>query len=140
MAGGRAERCEACRFWEDVGEGYGHCHRLPPVPLGSGESTLMTAWPETKADDWCGEFFPRPGVPPADEPVGSVLSVRAANVVRGLGAKTVADLASLSHRRIADAPRSSHSILGEVVDVLGERGLSLRPEPRLDAPPPHGEG
>ncbi len=47
--------CEDCCFWDSD-----ECHRMPPTVVAAADSingggTLMTVWPETEADDWCGE-------------------------------------------------------------------------------------
>jgi hypothetical protein len=62
--------CKTCRFWTKE-----ECHRMPPVVLSQtwsntegyrGEyresisSNQVTAWPETAADEWCGEHQPNP--------------------------------------------------------------------------------
>lgn len=81
MAGERAERCETCRWWDDItvvdnpldGEDVGQafCHRYPPVrdidpqyirshqhPEGS---MTARAWlhPLTFSFDFCGEWQPQ---------------------------------------------------------------------------------
>jgi len=48
----RAERCDACRFWD------GLCRRHAPQP----------SWPSTKANDWCGEFITRRKIDAKAEP------------------------------------------------------------------------
>ncbi len=53
------EVCKNCRWWVKVAEytNTGHCHRLPPL-LGEEDATNWSkaAFPETKENDWCGEF------------------------------------------------------------------------------------
>ena len=40
--------CAACAFWFRVNIVTSECRRYPPRKSGT--------WPETDADDWCGEF------------------------------------------------------------------------------------
>lgn len=52
--------CGDCRFWLGGTEGdptHGLCRRFPPVPCGVGYAS-RTGWPETTADEWCGEHRP----------------------------------------------------------------------------------
>ena len=54
------EKCSECRYWHD-----GNCRMKPPVVI-FGEivdanfartvKKFFTCWPETNAEDWCGEF------------------------------------------------------------------------------------
>ena len=50
-------RCATCFYWklDNPNKEDGTCHRDPPraVPIGNGYST---PWPQTAADDWCGEY------------------------------------------------------------------------------------
>lgn len=49
--------CEACRFWDILGNGTcGECRRLSPKRARGGWDGR---WPETGANDWCGEGAPR---------------------------------------------------------------------------------
>lgn len=75
--GGRAERCETCRWWEwcrGVSEycGYkaGYCHRLPPVLHKDPDYKLYLSdqhWthPIVTSTDWCGEYQPKSTTPGA---------------------------------------------------------------------------
>jgi hypothetical protein len=83
------ERCETCRFWfvgEVVTEGAtagraqkehqrpGGCRRHAPRPLliPAGDDNgkpYRPAWPQTAADEWCGEFQPRTPLPTTRPPV-----------------------------------------------------------------------
>lgn len=56
MSEPRKERCETCRFWDwfDTGQ-IGMCKRFPPVPLRI-RSKMHSAWVDTVAGDWCGEW------------------------------------------------------------------------------------
>ncbi len=65
----REDRCERCRFWEEFqdSDGWGHCHRYAPRPVvdplrrdEEGHAYMVAYWPETDADEWCGEFQPLP--------------------------------------------------------------------------------
>jgi len=62
-------RCERCQYWRRLDTHAvpdlvpGHCHRNPPVPIGSGHDALSArrdanAWshPVLYASAWCGEF------------------------------------------------------------------------------------
>lgn len=74
----RAERCEACRYWEDndpeqldKSEDYeGWCRRHAPMPLvvlgcrDEGVASSPVVWPFTEHNDWCGEWKAK------GEPVG----------------------------------------------------------------------
>lgn len=55
------ETCSNCKFWiadcSDLDYG-GECHRrcpivLPPASIAGKE---YIGWPDTKKDDWCGEW------------------------------------------------------------------------------------
>lgn len=56
----RAERCDRCRFWQPTQDGSdnGYCLRYPPVPLNNPlhPGSVLSWWPETAPDEWCGEF------------------------------------------------------------------------------------
>lgn len=54
-------RCDECRFWDAIpivgnAKPHGWCHRNAPVFV---EYQNGKTWPETTADDWCGEFQPQ---------------------------------------------------------------------------------
>lgn len=67
--------CETCRWWDrrDPSHTYADCRRLPPRntlsvsgrEIGGGrvQVTLDThanaSWPNTAANDWCGEHAPQ---------------------------------------------------------------------------------
>ena len=47
-------KCEMCEYWQN-----GECHAKSPVVIVDGYETgsaVTIAWPETKADDGCGEI------------------------------------------------------------------------------------
>lgn len=47
--------CAACAFWFRGAGRQTECRRYPPQVVGFDEGPEML-WPETTADDWCGEF------------------------------------------------------------------------------------
>jgi hypothetical protein len=57
----RSQRCETCFFWERDYDGAvaGACRRRPPVVViitkDDGDHDV-TAWPDTREKDWCGEW------------------------------------------------------------------------------------
>lgn len=55
-------RCSKCSFWKspqvddlELNE-PGECRKNPPTVVPAGEWSSVSKWPETKSDDWCGEF------------------------------------------------------------------------------------
>jgi len=56
-------RCRTCRFWEEINQSLGRCHRYAPRPRvkeGTGNRmSLIPLWPKTKADEWCGDWSVR---------------------------------------------------------------------------------
>ena len=59
-------KCKDCKWWkesEDSG-GFSYCRRYAPKPFVcsseadaiEGEANRYAKWPDTGADDWCGEF------------------------------------------------------------------------------------
>lgn len=61
------KECEFCAFWKVISaDGYdGECHRYAPRPMVSStnEYTVDTDWPQTGADNFCGDFNWRSDVP-----------------------------------------------------------------------------
>lgn len=57
-------RCDQCRFWarEEMPEGFdssrGECRRREPSINIYG----TVQWPETREEQWCGEFQEPPGI------------------------------------------------------------------------------
>ena len=52
--------CESCRFWDADQElskrSYdGKCRKRAPIPITIGEEDPIACWPQTTAEDWCGE-------------------------------------------------------------------------------------
>jgi hypothetical protein len=56
--------CALCQFWHEmVGDETGQCRRYAPrpamfaaLPNTGGEGEVEAVWPQTNAEDWCGEF------------------------------------------------------------------------------------
>jgi hypothetical protein len=62
----RAERCEKCKWMQPLAQGEMQCRRFPPtfvafaMPTPQGVKTnMLSNWPPTRPDSWCGEFKPR---------------------------------------------------------------------------------
>lgn len=56
MAEERKERCETCRFFQQMEEDYGICRRFPPVEVAGGKYE-DTGFPFVFLRiDWCGEW------------------------------------------------------------------------------------
>jgi hypothetical protein len=48
--------CGECVFWEVLKENRGECRRHPPVMIvGSSVGYVITEWPATEDDGWCGD-------------------------------------------------------------------------------------
>lgn len=61
MATEPTEACHTCRFWESrrIPQPFGpdiflRCLRRSPVIGREG----FTSWPQTRGDEWCGDFEP----------------------------------------------------------------------------------
>jgi hypothetical protein len=53
----QAERqCGGCRFWKQR-DYEGECRRYAPAP----SSEHPVEWPDTRSEDWCGEWEPKDG-------------------------------------------------------------------------------
>lgn len=51
--------CGTCKFWLHIEGNEGVCRRYPPRYTGHDEpywTHNFWAFPETEAEDWCGEF------------------------------------------------------------------------------------
>jgi len=64
-----ARSCDACRYWwqekvRRTAAGWGQCRRMPPSLPSDREDKLKLVgiWPETEANDWCGEWRARDGI------------------------------------------------------------------------------
>jgi len=58
----KVEACGKCRYWEIKESATGECHRYSPQTVAfsvDDETHFTTVFPETTAEEWCGEFFPR---------------------------------------------------------------------------------
>lgn len=62
------DSCARCRFWVESEPGYGaECRRRAPVAMlkayrnGMGDpgQMVVTRWPHTDSDHWCGEHEPK---------------------------------------------------------------------------------
>jgi hypothetical protein len=146
MADGRPGRCGACRFWDGEGWGtagevatIGLCRRLPPRP----RDDMTGLWPETRPDDWCGEFAPRPDAPPpgADDPrplAALGLPTRLVNVLRKEDRiypepwqpiRTVGELVRRSADELEGLNNFGPGFTAKVRRALAARGLALRGDP-----------
>lgn len=76
--------CGGCEFFRRAEPNgfYGACHRYAPmraqrvvIPARKFECAEMGVWPVTDADDFCGEFSPRP-VP--DPPQAEIVPLKSA--------------------------------------------------------------
>ena len=49
--------CEVCLYYQkdEIPNRKGECRLNPPVPVPR-EGNIITTWPVTKKDDWCGQF------------------------------------------------------------------------------------
>ena len=62
--------CETCRWWKPplpVTTNKGECHGGPPQAKATAAigfprvvAHVLTYWPGTAADDWCGSWAPKP--------------------------------------------------------------------------------
>lgn len=53
------KRCDNCRNWKPTKNNLGECRANPPtvgVVVIDTDAEPITAFPETKADDWCGHI------------------------------------------------------------------------------------
>ena len=51
--------CETCRWFENLSEALGHCHKNPPIIFGSPDGEFMSDFPEVDPEDWCGRWEER---------------------------------------------------------------------------------
>jgi hypothetical protein len=64
--------CGDCRFWKAINTEWGLCRAHPPTVILLRDTSqdayadTQGAFPDTKVDDWCGEWSPKPFNP--DEP------------------------------------------------------------------------
>ena len=55
----REETCASCRHWKSSTTTEGECRRRPPQAIVfnvGGDEKVVTRFPATSSDDWCGEF------------------------------------------------------------------------------------
>ncbi len=52
--------CKNCKWWDEEADYHsdmGHCRRFPPLLCEQNATNWSKAsFPETKENDWCGEF------------------------------------------------------------------------------------
>jgi hypothetical protein len=51
--------CSNCKFWENennINNNKGKCRINAPTVLVGSMSNILTIWPRTNSDDWCGQF------------------------------------------------------------------------------------
>lgn len=70
-----SESCATCRFWNgEHGAKFGtevcriRAPRAYPQPDPSYVSSVLTVWPETRYNDWCGEYHRGVPIDPPDDP------------------------------------------------------------------------
>jgi hypothetical protein len=51
-------RCSACAFWSHFNEEVGVCRRRAPAPASGADIDTVAHWPETFADEGCGDGMP----------------------------------------------------------------------------------
>lgn len=61
--------CRACALWDPLGTHRGACRAHPPTQLHAHEGE--PGWPQTLADDWCGEWRRAPAQPGLTPAAGS---------------------------------------------------------------------
>lgn len=55
----KPRQCDTCVYWWSMGDA-GLCRRFPPIPgfpAGLG-AEVVTVWPQTNHEEWCGEWRP----------------------------------------------------------------------------------
>lgn len=55
----RTKTCQSCRHWNALSQVEGECRRQPPQAISfkvNEEVRFETRFPQTTAQDWCGEF------------------------------------------------------------------------------------
>lgn len=57
------ETCKTCRNYNPLSDDHGKCRQSPPsaslIPvhgIGGQSLSVVSYWPEVKADDWCGYY------------------------------------------------------------------------------------
>lgn len=57
-----ARACAACIYWKPEAKDLGECRRHAPQTIAfriDAETKFESRFPETKAEDWCGDFTVR---------------------------------------------------------------------------------
>ena len=63
------QTCATCRFWRPTEGDFGQCRRRAPTTLYTTQTTSVrpdapfrcrAVWPETRAEEWCGDYQPQP--------------------------------------------------------------------------------
>ena len=57
--------CANCKYFEQRGMGAGLCRRHAPIHITLGDGEAI--WPETSADDWCGDALSADSVEDKDD-------------------------------------------------------------------------
>ena len=52
-------RCTGCAFWAHFTNSVGVCRRRAPTPANGSDSDTVAHWPETFAEEGCGDGIPR---------------------------------------------------------------------------------
>lgn len=76
------KECKDCKYWfmSETNGGFGRCHRYAPRPWvcsskadeDEWEEFRYAKWPDTNAENWCGEFESKE---PADAAVKEALEM-----------------------------------------------------------------
>lgn len=49
--------CSDCAYWDTTDQANGKCRRVPPALVYMADAGMSaTLFPQTTADDWCGEW------------------------------------------------------------------------------------
>lgn len=51
--------CATCEFWVRRSETVGQCRFNPPAQVFDVRNSIITNWPDSRADDWCGRHARR---------------------------------------------------------------------------------
>jgi len=57
-----SKTCSACAYWKETSSSMGECRVRSPQSIVfkvDDETKFESRFPETKAEDWCGEFAAR---------------------------------------------------------------------------------
>lgn len=53
-------KCETCEWWLPLSKATGQCHAHAPKPTLVKQTEFFIGWPETEAEDFCGEWTSKP--------------------------------------------------------------------------------